>query len=277
MTEKGLAIYCKYPEIYFIIPLTPIYSFKYICGSSFETTHIESISNKKYGIISMDNHDATIALVDGTSIIILDELNSTVPSKQKAGGQSAPRFQRLHDEACHQFYVKIIEHMNTLFEPYFNQIEKIIIGGSGDAKKKLIKVSGIDYRLKKKIDLDLLIDTGYIEGYTAIKEILEKIKNELKECEYIKEQEIISSFKTLFFQDDTKVIYGENETILCLKNNQLKKLLISSYHPHLKEYLELCDQCNTEYYCVSNKSEEGNSFHDIFGGIGGWLRYSITN
>ena len=57
-----------------------------------------------YGLLTIDRQHATIGLLDGNNIKVLQKLSSGVPGKIKAGGQSSQRFARITEGLAKEFF-----------------------------------------------------------------------------------------------------------------------------------------------------------------------------
>ena len=78
-----------------IIPPEPITAYKYHCNSTFYLEPLEDMLKDKntFGLLVLDRREATVGLLVGKRIQAFRHLTSTVPGKQRKGGQSAHRFQ----------------------------------------------------------------------------------------------------------------------------------------------------------------------------------------
>lgn len=85
-----------------------------------------------------------------------------MPKKQRSGGQSAPRFGRLRLQAQHEFNKKIKEYISTL------NFDKLYVGGPG--------LSLSIWNKKGIADANEVVGCQY-NGYSGIREIIQKIKN----------------------------------------------------------------------------------------------------
>ncbi len=83
-------------------PPDPITTYKYHCDSSFLLHPLEEMlaDKKTFGLIVLDRREATIGLLKGKYIVPMKHMTSTVPGKQRKGGQSSHRFQQLRLD-CH--------------------------------------------------------------------------------------------------------------------------------------------------------------------------------
>ncbi len=319
--ETGLVLFCGNVseqdgkadiQLHHIIPVKSLNVKLYRCDSSFYLDPLKEmlIPNKVYGIVAIDNREATIAYLTGKIYKIVLNLNSTVPGKIKAGGQSAHRFEHLRDEAAQDFYNRISTKMTEVYLPFIeeNKLQGIILGGPGNTKRKAIEIAEMDYRVKNKI-------LGFVDNtYTdesGIKEIIELSEDILKESELvIEKQEIFNFFEKVV--KTNLATYGINEVISAVKEGRVDKIILyedlefdmSEFEceacntvftketntlkcPNcgsdkiceiekidVGEYFyELAKKYNTKIVFISKNSSESVQFINAFGGIGAILRY----
>jgi len=76
-------------KLWSVEPPEPLNMRLYRCDQTFVTDILENMIENKvvYGLVAMDNRDAAIGLLRGTSITMMKELTSGVPGKTRAGGQ----------------------------------------------------------------------------------------------------------------------------------------------------------------------------------------------
>ena len=147
-----------------LIPPEPIVSYTYHCDS---ISHIEPLEEmlrecSTYGLLLLDLRDATIGMLIGKQIDVIRHLHSTVPGKQRKGGQSAHRFEQLRRIAIHDFYKRIGDAASEAFlevEP--TELKGILIGGHSPTKEEFSEGEFLHYELQKKV-LGLF-DTGYTD------------------------------------------------------------------------------------------------------------------
>ncbi len=75
-------------KVWSIEPPVPIGIRLYRCDQSFVLAHLESmvVSDEVYGLIVLDNREATVGLLKGKSIQVIRDFTSAVPGKVKVGG-----------------------------------------------------------------------------------------------------------------------------------------------------------------------------------------------
>ncbi|HZD43688.1 MAG TPA: peptide chain release factor aRF-1, partial [Methanomicrobiales archaeon] len=113
--ENGMAVFCGTIllggdrtdlQCTIIEPPEPLNLYMYRCSSKFELEPLQQMLEEKaiYGLIVIDRREAFIGFLRGNRIEPISGVNSTVPGKQRKGGQSSVRFQRLRLIAINEFY-----------------------------------------------------------------------------------------------------------------------------------------------------------------------------
>ncbi|MEK6972907.1 MAG: peptide chain release factor aRF-1 [archaeon] len=224
---------------------------------------------------------------------------------------SAQRFERLREEAEHDFYRKVSEEMNKAFVGQIDKIRGIIVGGPGLTKNYFLETDLLDHRLKNKIIGK--IDVGYTDP-SGIKEAIDKSHDVLQQTDIIREKQIVQEFMMNVVKTGLAT-YGEKEVEAALTARKVSKLLISEglekmiykvkctacdysevmyQEPDLRNYkcklcgsaleiieevdyadylMEKAAESNAETHMVSTETDEGKQFQTGFGGIGAILRY----
>ncbi len=294
-------------------PPEPVQSFVYRCDSKFYTEPLKSMLGEKdtYGLIVIDRKEATIGLLKGTRVIPVKHVESMVPSKHHQGGQSSRRFERLIEQAVHEFFKRVGDKTNEVFlnEP----IRGILVGGPGSTKELFVNGDYLHHELKKKI-IDLF-DTGYTDEY-GLHELVNKASATLQQLELYRERKLLNKFfREIKRPDGGLAMYGEKEVRKALEMGMVDTLLISDslreYRVKWKcpqcgkeitetvkgnipdktcpecgtameivekkdlieEYYEIAEQNGTNVELISDESEEGKIFATAFGGIAALLRY----
>ncbi len=294
-------------------PPEPIQSFIYRCDSKFFIEPLKAMLGEKdiYGLLVIDRKEATIGFLKGTRIDVVKHLESMVPSKHHQGGQSSRRFERLIEQAVHEFFKKVGDKANEIF--LNENIKGILIGGPGGTKDSFVNGDYLHHELKKKIIE--IFDTGYTDEY-GLHELVEKASKTLRKLEIFRERELLNRFlKEIKKPDGGLAVYGEREVREYLEKGAVDILLISEglrkYRVRWKcpqcgkeisetirgevptkkcpecdtdmdivekkdlieEYYELADASGAKVELISDESEEGKIFANAFGGIAAILRY----
>ena len=141
--ENGIAIFCGTINIggdrtdldcEILEPPEPLGTYMYRCSSSFELEPLQQMLGEKeiYGLIVIDRREAYIGFLRGNRIEPVNGVTSTVPGKQRKGGQSSVRFQRLRLIAINEFYKKVGDRASDIFlaeKDFFEKFKGVLIGG----------------------------------------------------------------------------------------------------------------------------------------------------
>ncbi len=317
--KNGVAIFCGYiagdVKQYRIIPPNPIKINLYRCDSRFYLEPLEKLveSKEKYGLVTIDGKDATIAKLTGKNLEIRQRFSSSVPSKHTKGGWSQRRFERLINEARHEFLKKVGDAVNHELDK--EEIKGVILGGPGQTKDDLASKKYLTKRVKDKIIGK--INTGYSDE-SGVKELMEKSEEVIEDLEVQQEREIVNEFLRKLV-DSHLATYGLREVVKALEEGKVDKLLLSDElewaHVELecpscgeikKELVKdwdefekqgkICPECNnemktkeekdvsdelekmaeetgSEILYISTETDKGKQFYQAFGGIAAILRY----
>ncbi len=320
--ENGLAIFVGYVPTrgdksdmisYFIEPPQPVSSFLYRCDSKFYLDPILPMLEKKevYGLIVIDRAEATVGILRGSRIEVIENKDSQVPSKHHQGGQSSRRYERLIEIAAHEFFTKIGELASNAFlkEP---ELKGVLIGGPGSTKEFFYKKGYLQYQIQEKV-IDLY-DVGYTNEY-GLKELVDKASQTLSQMEIAREKKIIERLLVEIKKGSGLAAYGDREVMNVLREGRVDTLIVSKGLKKMKftyrcekdgneiseigqeekehncpvcgspmilvgktdlieEYIELGQKSDSRIELVSDESDEGALFLKSFGGIGAILRYS---
>lgn len=230
-------------RLWAIVPPEPLKVRLYRCDQTFVTEPLEEMLRVKdaYGLITVEKNEATIGLLRGKRIAVIDELTSNVPGKTRAGGQSARRYERIREQETHEFMKRIGEHANKAFLPLLEkgELRGIIIGGPGPTKEEFVEGSYLHHELQKKIIG--VVDISY-HGEYGLRELVEKASDILKDHEAIKERHLIQNFFRHLVKDTGMITYGEKEVRKALELGAVETLLISEGYDKVRVKAK-CNNC----------------------------------
>jgi peptide chain release factor subunit 1 len=208
-------------------PPDPITTYKYHCDSSFLLAPLEEMlaDKKTFGLIVLDRREATIGLLKGKQIVTMKHMTSTVPGKQRKGGQSSHRFQQLRLIAIHDFYKRIGDSATEAFLPIDQKdFEGIIIGGPSPTKEEFVEGEFLHHELQKKI-LDAL-DISYTDE-SGLHELVEAAQERLIDLELTQDKLVMRRFLRELVSDNGLAAYGEKEVRHNLELGSVETLLLS--------------------------------------------------
>ncbi|MFX1539674.1 MAG: peptide chain release factor aRF-1 [Promethearchaeota archaeon] len=212
-------------EIYLIEPPEPVNVYIYQCASEFWLDPLREMLSPKssYGLISIDRSQSAWALLKGTNLQIMKTLKSGIMGKHRAGGQSQRRFERLIEQAAHEFLTKSSELTRELFEE-IPDLNGIIIGGPGFTKAVFAEKGYLTSPLKDKILA--VLDTAYA-GEEGIRALVEKSEDILRNQRLVKEKRLVQRFLSELARDTGRVTYGEKQVREALDRGAVDTILIS--------------------------------------------------
>ncbi|MEM3346112.1 MAG: peptide chain release factor aRF-1 [Desulfurococcaceae archaeon] len=279
--DKGLVLFAGMnPDtgestVVMLIPPEPVPVFFYRTDKVFHVEFLEEMVSESniIGILLIERDAATIGLLKGNRLEVVDELEGYVPGKHHKGGQSQRRFDRIIEQMVEEFYKDVGERANQVFLPLLEQgkLKAIIIGGPAYAKYDFLQGNYLDYRLKQ-IVLPELIDVAY-QGEAGLRELIMKAGDLLKDQEYAESLKHLEEFKYHLAKDDGLIVYGEEEVKLALQQGLLKVLLVSDSRNDVTSWLEEASSKNVKVVVISKDLPESEWFSRTFGGIAGILRF----
>ncbi len=317
--ENGLAVFCGnvsekegHPDIQLksIEPPEPINVKLYWCDQRFRLEPLKDMVREKelYGLICIDKNSADIAMLKGKKIVPIVHMDSIIPGKTRAGGQSSARFSRIREALKHDFLKQVGEAVSKAFANN-KDIKGILVGGTGMLKEEFVKGDYINYQVKEKI-LGT-VDTAY-DGEFGLQEMLERGEDLIKEASIFKEKELLKKFFEELRESKPLVVYGVNQTVRALEMGAADKIILTdgveiveavvnvngeekrifSYEDKLDKKIkdmggslvkkiqlidvidEYASNYGTSVEIVSKDTREGEQFY-MLGGIGAFLRYQI--
>ncbi len=285
LPENGLAIFCGnvsrkegQPDIklWAIEPLQPLRVKFYRCDQTFVLEPLKEMLAVKeiYGLIVIDRKEATFALLEGKSIRILRHLTSGIPGKQRAGGQSALRFERLREGMKKEFFRRVSGGAKEVF---FNRpkLKSIIVGGPGPAKEDWLKEGQLITALRDKIIA--VKDIGYADEH-GIELLVEASYDVLAKQEIIKEKALLEKFFNTLGKEPEKITYGLENVKKALERGAVELLLVSTSTDRktIEDLEKKAKAISAEVHFVSEETNEGIQFKNL-AGVGAILRFAIWN
>ncbi len=212
-------------QLYWIEPPEPVTVRMYRCDQEFVLGPLKDMLQIKetIGILLMDGREATLGSLRGKHVVIIKRMTSGTPGKHSKGGQSARRFERLHDIAVHEYHKRVAEAVNEIFST-MPELKVIIVGGPGPTKEDFLNEELIYTELKKKVAG--VFDTGYTDEQ-GVKEVMSKAIDVLTDLEIMKEKALMQRFMKELVSEKGLVAYGEADIRNALAQGAVELLLIS--------------------------------------------------
>ncbi|MEM4690964.1 MAG: peptide chain release factor aRF-1 [Desulfurococcaceae archaeon] len=282
--ENGLALFCgenvetgDFIDL-MLIPPEKVPVFFYRTDKFFHTEFLEEMISESdvIGLLIIERDQATIGVLKGNRLVVLEEMEGYVPGKHHKGGQSQRRFDRIIEQMVEEFYKRVGEHVNKHFLPLYEQgkLKTIIIGGPAFSKIDFFNGDYLDYRLKK-IVVQQLYDVAY-QGEPGLKELIMKASDAIKGHSYLDILESIEEFKLHLAKDDGFIVYGEEEIKQSIDMGSLKTLIVCEDREDINDWLEKAKKSNAKVVVIHRDIPEHDWFIKTFNGLAGILRYKTT-
>lgn len=288
-----------------IEPIKPVNTTLYRCDNRFRTECLEELleDDKHYAFAVIDGNGFLLATLAGNCLNILYDIDVSLPSKTRRGGQSAARISRLREEAFHVHIMKCCEKMKAnLIKNDKVPFEGIIIAGSADVKNDFAQSPMLDPRIKKKI-IDV-VDVSY-GGKSGLQHAINQTKNLIGNLKFNKEKQLLESYFEHIAKDTGLISYGVEDTLMALENGAVEKLIIyedlelkckvlrikngdeddienenikndGEKEQDLLDWLvENKNSFGADLAFISDKTPEGTQFIKGFSGVGALLRYKM--
>lgn len=256
-------------------PPEPVSVYFYRTDKNFHVEFLEGMVEETdvYGLIIIERDEATIGLLKGASLVVLEEVEGYVPGKHGKGGQSQRRYDRIIEELVEDFYKRVGEVVNKNFLPYMEvgKLRGILVGGPGYAKNDFLKGDYIDYRLREKV-INFLVDVSS-QGEPGLKELVMRASEVIKGHKYVEAVNAIEEFKYHLAKDDGLAFYGVNEVINALNSGMVKTLIVIENSPNIEVLLDLAKKSGAEVYVIPESIPEYMWIEKTFNGVVAILRY----
>jgi peptide chain release factor subunit 1 len=274
--ENGMAIFCGSIktggdrtdlQCTIIEPPEPLGLYMYRCSSNFELEPLLQMLEEKsvYGLIVIDRREAYIGFLRGNRIEPISGVTSTVPGKQRKGGQSAMRFQRLRLIAINEFYKKVADRASEIFlaeKDFYERFKGVLIGGPTPTKEEFNEGAFLHHELQRRIIG--LFDVSYTNE-SGLAELVDAAEDALRGVEVMKEKKVMNRFFKELVKDDGLAAYGEESVRKNLEIGAIDTLLLSNDLRKARLTIR-CQNCDYEYE-ETVQIEPGKSMKDLEFGI----------
>lgn len=161
----GLAIFCGKDRAAaggtdlpctIVEPLEPLNIYLYRCASTYDAEPLKQMLGvmNVYGLIAIDVREAYWGFLRGNKIEFVGSATANVPSKQKKGGESAPRFQRARQTGINDFFARVGEHAGTVFlaeRDYFKRFKGVLIGGQTPTRENFLAGNYLNHEVQQRV------------------------------------------------------------------------------------------------------------------------------
>ena len=249
---NGLAVFCgaiphgapgsERLEIHVLEPPEPVNVYVYRCAAEFWLDPLRAMITAKdsYGLIAIDRSEAAWAILRGTNLQVVKTITSGIMGKHHAGGQSQRRFERLIEQAAHEFLTRAGQYSREILGE-LPDLKGIIIGGPGFTKEVFADKGYLVASLRQKVLA--ILDAPY-SGQEGIRALLDKSDEILRNQRLIEEKRLVQRFLEELARDTGRATYGEKEVRAALERGAAETVLISEGI----DYVRLTVECSSCHY-----------------------------
>lgn len=281
---NGLAVFCGNVaevegqndlQLWAIEPPEEINIRLYRCDKEFVLEPLQEMTevSELYGLVVMDRKEATIGMLNGKKIDVIQKITSGIPSKIRAGGQSSQRFHRITEGLTKEFYKRIAEEMKKAF--FENpKLKGILIGGPVPTKDEFLDNDYLTTQLREKVlgrvDLGDTSESG-------LDELVERSHGILANQELIEEKQLLEKFFENLGKNTGLAIYDKKKLELAFECGAIDILIISKDFDKtkIKELKKKAEEIGAKIKIVSKETVEGEQFVSVTKGIGALLRFKL--
>jgi len=281
--ENGLALFCGNVsevdsqddlQLWDIEPPTPLKVRMYRCDKDFVLDPLKEMLEvtEVFALLVMDRKEATIGLLEGKRIELIQKMSSGVPSKVRAGGQSSQRFHRITEGLTRDFYKRIAEEMKKNFFD-MPKLKGILIGGPIPTKDEFIDQEYLPAQLRGKVISRQ--DLGYTDEQ-GLKFLVEASKEVLSSQGITKEKKILNNFFETLGEKPGMAIFKEEDIRKALEYGAVDTLILSESLDRTlsRELRKIASDIGSNIELVSTETMEGDQFFKL-SGMGALLRYKL--
>lgn len=158
-SDTGLALFVGEGRAVAVCPPFPFADD--VSRSGFVASPLLRLLDREYviGVALLRLGRYAVGVVRGNKLIASKTAGRYMKNRHRAGGQSQRRFERSRERLIRELYDKTCETANTVFEPYIDTIDHILLGGESSTltgfidRCRLLRDMG-DKALSRRLSVD---------------------------------------------------------------------------------------------------------------------------
>ncbi len=249
---NGLALFCRagtgktppHPRCICIEPPEPLTVYLFRRSSRYELEPLRRMLGEKnlYGLLVIDLSGAWWGFLNGNRTESAGHSTSSIPQKQRKGGQSSARFQRLREIAVKEFYSRVGSHASETFlkeKDFFPRFGGLLVGGPGRTKEDFLAGDFLHHEIQKKIiGMFELTKTG--EG--GLEELAGYTKNAISNKDLLDKKKLLELYRKEVGKSGGLAVSGEEQVRKNLAAGTVRLLLLSDGLRKTRRRIT-CQQC----------------------------------
>lgn len=271
--EDGLLVYTgvldgDLREFVFTEPLGRVIDGVFEHGNTFVTDPLDSRTAKTptVGLVVVERGGAAIGRL-GDDVDVLETLDSEVPGKTRAGGQSADRFRRRREERKREFFESVADAAGRAFD----DPGAVVLGGTHVTVEAFRDGDYLPTRLEDRVAGTYAVEHA---GERGLEQLAAKARGDVTDANADARDSLSAFFDRL---PDGEVVYGAESVDDALTYGAVERLLVSETVDlaEREDYAERADDEGGECIIVPTNIEGGQRFADAFGGVAALLRFPV--
>jgi len=251
--SHGMAIFCGKnrlngagPELPCtnIGPVEPLSIYLYRCSSMYDLGPLHQMLEELnvYGLLVLDVREAHWGFLRGNRVEPAGSTTANVSGKQRKGGQSAPRFQRLREIAVNEFFTRVGEHASSIFRAerdFFKRFKGVLIGGRSPTREDFLAGNYLHHEIQQRV-------IGAFEvartDKSGLSEIVVNAQDIIAGMDREQQQVLLHRFHEELKKGSGLVILGEESIRKNLASGAVGTLLLSA-SLRKKRFQITCQDC----------------------------------
>jgi peptide chain release factor subunit 1 len=215
-------------------------------------------NQKVVGLLALDSKEASFGVLNGERFEFIENITSGIHGKSGKGGSSQRRYERERDMSVTQFFHRVAEHAAKDFLEN-HEVVALLVGGPGTTKEDFLKGIFLHYELENA--LLNTVDTQSA-GKDAVKEVLDKSCEVLKNMCTPEERVIVQRFLASMGKDDGLAIYGLDVVLNALGNGEAEVALATD-STDIIELVAVCKKCGFSKTKLADKKKKLQIVQDM--------------
>jgi peptide chain release factor subunit 1 len=239
LPPRGIAIFCGKNRMAgngndlpctIIEPIEPLNIYLYRCSSMYDLEPLKQMLEVRnvYGLLVLDLREAHWGFLRGNRIEPVGGITSSVPGKQRKGGQSAPRFQRLREIAVNEFFTRVGEHASSTFlaeRDFFKKFKGVLIGGRSPTGESFLEGNYLHHEIQQRVVGVFEVACTDREGFS---ELVEKAHEIIEGMDIEKQKVHMDRFYEELEKGSSLAVYGEETIRKNLATGAIGTLLLAA-------------------------------------------------
>jgi len=238
-------------------------------GNTFVTEPLErgGAGAGTVGLVVVERGGAALGRLDETGVTTLETLDSDVPGKTRAGGQSADRFRRRREERKREFFASVGEAAGQVFD----DPDAVALGGTDVTVAAFQEGEHLPNRLAERVAGTYAV--AHADEH-ALDELASKARGEVTAIHADAWEALESFFERL---PDGEVAYGRETVDDALTYGGVERLLVAETVPasEREAYAERVADEGGDLVVILRDVAGGDRFVEGFDGVGALLRFPV--